>query len=1085
MNLYHRKLYALLKASDKTAPLIPHVTCLKSCLAKLDNWWQKQQTTENITVAESIASSADRLNLAAHANPLTQPVACHPISGQTQPLTAKHPQLSVESLQQVLGEQLAHKVLTEENEETAFLWFWRFAPELAAKLEPKTALLHPAHPVLPDCPVHSYQSTVSAIAGATFSTENGPNQTAYLLVFSFSPVQEFIKASRKFLDFWAGSYLLHYLSAKLCWKIADEYGPDAVIVPSLWSQEIIDALMTKPTEPEIFKETFEHLLRNTPAERFKEKESNSLSTAGFPNVITALVPGKKAAETLGAELTRLLTCEWRKLGDNIKKDIRSKVIKFVREASDSAQKELLAEVFPGLPPQALEAYTGYSSTDGEKKKGELEKLAIQSCWEWADLWEAQLEYAWEPYWSAVPLGHPEVSAIAHTKDSNFKHWKEQQQQIAHSPKPLEIPAEQEEKLYAQIGTGELNVGLWWGSLQRRLQICLQATKNTRTWQIPAAPGERSTISGKFSALHPWLKYSGDFCEGGGLPEGSMRLFWAIMAKAYPGLFNGTERLNAIELTKRMAWSYGSVADDLGIEGSLQPDLSRKVAEEDQEAAEVGEQNKNEYDFETQIRFPNLSSIAAARFLKDCPQLAEKYWQTLNKGIKAARAEKVFSPTARRAFYAKTLSNSQTSSADIPYNGVMFSSKWLADDMGLLPKSPVSPDLQRNPQDSLTRLRQIVDQAHQSVNLTSGSPADWWAIVLADGDNMGQFVSGKKLEHYDKYVQRDALNSAAASSQTLETFLADTRKRMGPATHVGLNRALLDFSNRLVPYLTEQRFCGRVIYSGGDDVMSVLPIEDLPEYLLSLRAAWSGKPDPFSPAEFSDRDSGYWHPHEDTEALNSLSSRPHFTMGKTATMSIGVVIAHKSVPLPTVLESLWDAEGKQAKGMSGKNGLCFRVIYSNGNQLEALMSGSERSQEMSTDLLREWWRWVKLYTDYVRARETSEKLSPLLYRLAEELPQRANVGTGLLAKAARVLIERRDSSEMPEKVFDQLERWIDYWDEWATEAKKADGDTALGVNPEDLGKLLRFSAFWIDKQVERIGWQNLSASIEGGELNGMV
>lgn len=56
-----------------------------------------------------------------------------------------------------------------------------------------------------------------------------------IFLFTFSPVQEFIKASRKFLDFWAGSYLLHYLSVKVCWQIASEYGADAVIVPSLWN----------------------------------------------------------------------------------------------------------------------------------------------------------------------------------------------------------------------------------------------------------------------------------------------------------------------------------------------------------------------------------------------------------------------------------------------------------------------------------------------------------------------------------------------------------------------------------------------------------------------------------------------------------------------------------------------------------------------------------------------------------------------------------------------------------------------------------------------------------------------------------
>lgn len=106
--------------------------------------------------------------------------------------------------------------------------------------------------------------------------------------------------------------------------------------------------------------------------------------------------------------------------------------------------------------------------------------------------------------------------------------------------------------------------------------------------------------------------------------------------------------------------------------------------------------------------------------------------------------------------------------------------------------------------------------------------------------------------------------------------------MGPATHVGLNRALLDFSNRLVPYLTEKRFCGKVIYSGGDDVMAVLPLEDLPEYLLSLRAAWCSGKDPFDEFE---SEGGYWTPKSN---LHGISNRSHFTMGTGATMSMGIV-----------------------------------------------------------------------------------------------------------------------------------------------------------------------------------------------------
>ncbi len=74
--------------------------------------------------------------------------------------------------------------------------------------------------------------------------------------------------------------------------------------------------------------------------------------------------------------------------------------------------------------------------------------------------------------------------------------------------------------------------------------------------------------------------------------------------------------------------------------------------------------------------------------------------------------------------------------------------------------------------------------------------------------------------------------------------------------------------------------------------------DLPEFLRSIRAAWSGSKDPAS--EFRSQ-GGYWYPTQDLEQdLEGLQKdRPYFTMGEGATISMGIVIAYKSVPLPTV------------------------------------------------------------------------------------------------------------------------------------------------------------------------------------------
>ncbi|MHC5861899.1 type III-B CRISPR-associated protein Cas10/Cmr2 [Nostoc sp.] len=1090
MNFYQRKLYALLQAPEFANwgdCVLSQLDCLTEDFEDLRRWWSEGRGKH----AQEIASSSDRVNLS-HIEHLDneQITVRHPISGQKQQVTTLQSPVNLPDISQIKHETNAKKV---------FWWFWRFYPELLADAQ-HDALLFPAHTVIPDCPLHSHQSTVSALTGAIFPEDwqHGDSKTPYLLIFSFSPVQEFIKSSRKFLDFWAGSYLLHYLSTQLCWDIAQQFGPDAVIVPSLWSQEIIDALIVQKYPD--FASDFVRLQEDNkdPVGRFTDKTSTSLSTAGFPNMITVLLPGKEAAQKLGNELKQKLTQEWVKIGEQVRLCIRERVIQYLKKPTTNLN-QILEEAFGDLtklPDEFLNPY-----------KHELRLIQQESCWEWNQLWDEQLNHSWEPYWTAVPLGSPNLPIIKNKENNAFdQEWIKIQQEIAQAF--IDLPSEAEANVY-----DTLNVGTWWGSMQQRLRICLQAVKNTRNWQIATAPGERSTISGQFSAVHPRFNYT-KFSEGAGIPAGSMRLFWLLMSKAFPGLFNGSERLNALEITKRMAWVYGGVAEELGIDVNAVKAIVKKMKSlqpEEKQRFQIIKENQVIY--ERLLRFPNLSSIASARFVHDHPELAHKYWENLNYKMKSQL------PKYYRFFrFLTRFRSSQVPKTDSKinplnrwrqnYNGVMFSSKWLADDMGLQGAD-------------LDTLRNIINTAHRDTGFGDSSPADWWVIVLADGDGMGSYVSGEKLKKYRFYLNKKALSQeknpldkqAPNSKKFRHQFaqlLFHTPKRMGPATHVGLNRALLDFSNRLVPYLTEKRFCGRVIYSGGDDVKVVLPLEDLPEYILSLRAAWCGGADPHQEFTNSRNDTGnqatgYWHP---TDKVKGLPKRPHFTMGKTATMSAGVIIAHKSVPLPTVLENLWEAEAERAKKIPGKDGICFRVIYAGGNQLEALMKG---------ELLETWWDWVQEYKTY------DSKLSPLLYRLAGELPHRASITEHyhLFSKAAKVIMDSRDRSKQLEQTFKKIENWLDKWEDWAKESLKEWAEESLkewakeslkesnkpekrekaqkileqlkewdkqtfehwikeakeiksepiGTTPEDLAKLLRFTAFWVDKRVERYQWRD--------------
>jgi len=369
MNFYQRKLYALLQApefADWGNDVLSQLECLTNDYEDLKAWWNGVNSNQKGEDAQAIASASDRVNLfpIERSNNPPQVTVRHPISGQKQQVTTLQPPSNLPDISQIQDESNAKKV---------FWWFWRFYPEILAATQPD-ALLFPAHTVIPDCPLHSHQSTVSALTGAMFPEEweEGDSKTPYLLIFSFSPVQEFIKSSRKFLDFGAGSYLLHYLSSRLCWHISQELGPDAVIVPSLWSQEIIDALIVQED-------------KKAPVERFADKTSTSLSTAGFPNMITVLVPGKEGAHKLGNELKLKLTEEWLKIGEKVQLCIRERVITYLKKQPTNIDK-ILEEVFGDL--------TKLSDEFLEPYRHELGLIQQKSCWEWNKLWNEQLKHTW-------------------------------------------------------------------------------------------------------------------------------------------------------------------------------------------------------------------------------------------------------------------------------------------------------------------------------------------------------------------------------------------------------------------------------------------------------------------------------------------------------------------------------------------------------------------------------------------------------------------------------------------------------------------------------------------------------------------
>jgi CRISPR-associated protein Cmr2 len=237
-----------------------------------------------------------------------------------------------------------------------------------------------------------------------------------------------------------------------------------------------------------------------------------------------------------------------------------------------------------------------------------------------------------------------------------------------------------------------------------------------------------------------------------------------------------------------------------------------------------------------------------------------------------------------------------------------------------------------------------------------NPTDWYVIAAGDGDSMSEWLKGTKLKKYREYIPQELINKIDRFPDEIKTPVKEflqINKRMGPATHSALSRSLLDFANKLVPYLTESRYAGRLIYCGGDDILAYTNLWEWDKWLWDIRQCFKGQEDP--QGEFKSK-GDYWEYKNDELGImnaklkkdsslithrSSLPDRPLFTLGSAATISFGIVIAHHSVPLAIALQNLWEAEEEAKEHYyipnnkeSQKDAVQVRAIYGNGNILKA-------------------------------------------------------------------------------------------------------------------------------------------------------
>jgi CRISPR-associated protein Cmr2 len=870
-----------------------------------------------------------------------------------------------------------------DDPQKLFWWLWRCLPTAAGNLmgNDESLLLMPAQTRIPDGSIWNHASLTAAMAGALTgfdvtlddlqqSTSEREPSRADLATFSFTPIQELIKASRKMRDFWAGSWLLHYLSAKVSWQLALKYGPDSLVYPSLFQQPLIDSwILAKWPD---FATWIDR-----PSER-------QLLTAGFPNVIVMLLPeGKVDAAMQYAK--QILEEEWLKIGDLVYGELQH-------------QRHWM----PGLVKQHI-------------------------------TWNGWLQTQWQTYWSAMPIGDRTQALTSneihqHTEKSP---WRDAQNETFQVNKDHQLFKQKEAAFINQAANfrpekaGEqpfqANVGSWWPYIFDRTRANVTAVKNARTWQLPTAFDTRSTISGLGSIVHHYpVKHQ--------VTDTEAKALWQHQA----GLFDGREQLNASEVVKR--------ALHLVI-----PRLIPGLTDTEKIAA----------------TYPDLTA-GVAGYLRTQPA-HQHHFQLACKAVEQELRTQTLEAKNLPKNCGIPWIESQATLATKTYHPRHLSPAWLVEEIE-------TGDEQR--QEVKANLDRVVSEYYPGNN-----PADWYVLAAGDGDGMSEWLKGSKLKPYRDYVpeqliekvsglQARGLSEAEARTPrsiesdsllftTFNQFL-DEKKRMGPSTHAALSRALLDFSNQLVPYLTEQRYAGRLVYSGGDDVLAYTNLWEWDRWLWDVRECFRGKPDP---AQEFRNDGDYWQ-WKTGQIPENLSKRPLFTMGGGATISFGIVIADRGVPLAIALENMWEAEqgakdhfcATLAPTERQKNAVQVRVLYGNGNILKATAK---------FEAFKMWQALLDL------------NLEPALFEQAAQIWEQHPVpGDTAILAWTKAFSDRRDVfksdrclSRAEDKHLDSKQEFIITLSTWLTEMWKTNSKSTRDA---EIVYWLKLAAFVLRKREIKLG-----------------
>jgi len=187
-----------------------------------------------------------------------------------------------------------------------------------------------------------------------------------------------------------------------------------------------------------------------------------------------------------------------------------------------------------------------------------------------------------------------------------------------------------------------------------------------------------------------------------------------------------------------------------------------------------------------------------------------------------------------------------------------------------------------------------------LKLNQINPSKYYAILQMDGDHIGKWLRGEfnpkiKDTIHNKVVEVLISYSEGEDRRKIEEILC-AKHPTSPSIHQAFSRRLSNFAINEVRKIVEEEHYGKLVYAGGDDVLALLPIEEV------LKCAYN------------------------------LQEKYKEILSPKATMSAGILIVHHKYPLYLALKKVQEA-GKKMKNIYNRNGFCLVYMSNSGEERE--------------------------------------------------------------------------------------------------------------------------------------------------------